>query len=296
MTATASSPARTPLPDSDASGMPDDWKAAMGLSLTNPAIAGVTATNGYTNLENYLNWKASPNAWVAKNTPGQPTSVTIDLSQYANGFASTSTYTVSNVVKGSVTQSGTGGRLVNFVPTSGTSGLGGFNWSVNNGITTLSSTAGILISQSGPAQSVNWKGDGATNAWNLSAPDWTSVSTGSAVAFSNGDPVTFADGGSTSPAVNINTAVSPGSITVDTYASNYTFSGTGVIGGSGALYMEGTGSLTIQNTGANTFAGGAILDSGVVTINSNSALGSGTTDARWRGFGIDIRRDEPGAG
>ena len=56
------------LPDSDGSGMPDDWKAAEGLSLTNPAISGSTSSTGYTYLENYLAWKALPNAWVAKNT------------------------------------------------------------------------------------------------------------------------------------------------------------------------------------------------------------------------------------
>jgi autotransporter-associated beta strand protein len=263
------------LPDSDASGMPDDWKAAMGLSLTNPAVGGVTSSTGYTNLENYLNWKAQPNAWVAKNSAAQPTSVTIDLSQYANGFATGSTYTVSNVIRGAVTQSGTGGYLVNFVPTSGTSGLGGFNWSVTNGVTTMTGTCGVLISQSGPSQSVIWKGDGFINAWDLSTANWTAVSTGSATDFGSGDPVTFNDTGSVSPSVNIDTAVSPGTMTVNTYSNNYSLSGTGAIGGAGALVKEGSASLTVNNSGGNTFSGGAIIDAGAVYMGNATALGSG---------------------
>ena len=267
----------TALPDSDASGMPDDWKAAMGLSLTNPAISGSTSSTGYTNLENYLNWKAQPNAWVAKNSSAQPTSVSIDLSQYTNGFAVGSTFTVTNVVKGAVTQSGNGGYLVNFVPTTGTTGLGGFNWSVTNGVTTMSSTCGVLISQSGPPQNLTWKGDGATNAWDLGTANWTAVSTGSASDFATGSPVTFNDTGSVSPSVNIDTTVSPGSITVNTYANNYTLSGSATISGSGSLIKEGTASLTIGNSGGNTFTGGAVLDAGAVYMNNGTALGSGTT-------------------
>jgi autotransporter-associated beta strand protein len=265
----------TALPDSDASGMPDDWKSAMGLSLTDPSVGGVTSSTGYTNLENYLNWKAQPNAWVAKNSASQPTSVTIDLSQYANGFGAGATYTVSNPVKGAVTQSGTARYLVTFVPTSGTSGLGGFTWSVTNGITTMSSTCGVLISQSGPSQSVTWKGDGISNNWDLSTANWTSLSTGSATVFGAGDPVTFDDTGSVSPAVNVATAVSPGSITFDTYNNSFTLTGTGSLGGAGTLVKEGTASLTLKISGANTFSGGAILNSGTIYDYYSSSLGTG---------------------
>ena len=39
-------------------GIPDQWKAAMGLSTTDPTLANTTAPNGYTYLENYLNGAA----------------------------------------------------------------------------------------------------------------------------------------------------------------------------------------------------------------------------------------------
>jgi autotransporter-associated beta strand protein len=289
------------LPDSDSSGMPDDWKAAEGLSLTNPAISGSTTSTGYTNLENYLAWKALPNAWVAKNTTAQPTSVTIDLSQYTNGFAAGSTFTISGTVNGTVapmtgTQSSSNDFIVTFTPTLNASGLGGFSWSVNNGVTTMSSTCGVLISQSGPSQSVTWKGDSVNNYWDTSSTNWLTTS-GSAVAFSAGDPVTFNDSGSTSPAVNIDTAVSPGEIQFNGVTSNYVLSGTGVIAGSGALVKNSTGILTCDNSVANTFSGGVDVNYGtlvvdqtlgtgqitlgngtVVTVNSQFALGNNTLE------------------
>jgi autotransporter-associated beta strand protein len=267
----------TALPDSDASGMPDDWKAAVGISMTNPAAGETTSSTGYTYLENYLAWKALPNAWVAKNTAAQPTSVIVNLSQYADGFGTGATYTVSGAVKGTATQSGSAPYLVTFVPTTGTTGLGGFNWTVSNSTATMSSTCGILISQGGPAQSVRWKGDGMTNAWDLTTSNWTSINSGIATDFGAGDPVTFDDTGSVSPSVNIDTAVSPGSMTFNTYANSYTLTGTGSIGGTGSLIKEGTASLTISNSGGNSFSGGAEIDGGTIYMNNGSALGSGQT-------------------
>ena len=269
----------TALPDSDASGMPDDWKTAVGISMTNPAAGEVTSPTGYTYLENYLAWKALPNAWVPKNTAAQPTSVTINLSQYADGFGTGATYAVSNPVKGTVMQSPTQPYMVTFVPASGTSGLGGFNWTVSNSTTAMSSTCGVLVSQSGPAQSVIWKGDGVNNYWDTSNPNWTLATTGSSTAFGSGDPVTFTDTGLVTPAINIDTAVSPGSMTFDNLTKNYVLSGTGAVGGAGTLVVEGGGEggggVTLEDSGPNTFSGGSILDSGTLTINNYSALGSG---------------------
>jgi autotransporter-associated beta strand protein len=263
-----------PLPDSDGNGMPDDWKSAKGLSLSNAAVAYQTSSTGYTNLENYLNWKALPNAFVAKNTTTIPTSVTINLSQYANGFGTTATYAISNVTGGTATQSGTAPYLVKYVPTLNTSGLGGFNWTVTNSATTMSSTCGILISQSGPTQALRWIGNGSTNPWDTSSPLWTSLVTGSTIAFGAGDPVTFDDSGSSSPAINLTAPVSPGGVEVAGISSNYVLSGTGFIGGIGSIVKDSLGTLTIQNSTANTFSGGIVVNSGTLVL--SQGVGTGT--------------------
>jgi autotransporter-associated beta strand protein len=265
-----------PLPDSDGNGMPDDWKSAKGLSLSNAAVAYQTSSTGYTNLENYLNWKALPNAFVARNTASIPTSVTIDLSQYANGFGTTATYAISNVTGGTATQSGSAPYLVTYVPTVNTSGLGGFNWTVTNSVTSMSSTCGILISQSGPTQPLRWIGNGTTNPWDTTTPLWTSLVTGSTIAFAAGDPVTFDDSGSSSPAVSVMTPVSPGGIEVAGTASNYVLSGTAFIGGIGSIVKDSLGTLTIQNSTANTFSGGIVVNSGTLVL--SQAVGSGPID------------------
>ena len=44
-----------PLTDSDNDGMPDDWEKANGCNPADAADAAMTAANGYTNIENYLN-------------------------------------------------------------------------------------------------------------------------------------------------------------------------------------------------------------------------------------------------
>jgi autotransporter-associated beta strand protein len=228
---------------------------------------------------------AEPNAWVAKNTTAQPSSVAIDLSQYTNGFAAGSTFTISGTINGTVspmsgTQASGTDFIVTFTPKLNTSGLGGFTWSVSNSITTLTSTCGVLISQSGPSQSVTWKGDGVNNYWDTSSNNWLTTN-GSATTFGGGDPVTFNDSGSTSPAVNIDTAVSPAEIEVNGVTSNYVLSGTGVLGGSGAIVKNSTGTLTIDNSTANTFSGGVDVANGSLVVDQTPGsgqitLGNGT--------------------
>lgn len=77
------------------------------------------------------------------------------------------------------------------------------------------------------------------------------------------------------PAITIATGitVSPGDMTFDHSAIDYSLSGAGVIGGGGNIVKNGTGTLSISN--ANTFTGGATLNQGKLRLGSNTALGSG---------------------
>jgi len=110
----------TPPVETDGDGIPDYWKAAVGLNLyTNQAMA--IAANGYANIENYANWLAAPHAVTPVNT-----AVTVDLWQYSAGFTNVSpVYTVNNVNNGAVVLSS--GHLAQFTPAQNFSGLGGFN-------------------------------------------------------------------------------------------------------------------------------------------------------------------------
>ena len=75
----------------------------------------------------------------------------------------------------------------------------------------------------------------------------------------NQNPVTVAVGGN-----NVNTTYS------------------GSIGGNGGLEKAGSGTLTL--TGTNSFTGGLVLDPGIVSVNSDAALGGPAGTATWGGL------------
>lgn len=53
--------------DSDSDGMPDYWELAMGLNPANAADRNLVNSEGYTRLEEYLNWKGAPHAMCDRN-------------------------------------------------------------------------------------------------------------------------------------------------------------------------------------------------------------------------------------
>lgn len=50
----------TPYIDTDRDGMPDEWETAQGLNPNDPADRNFITSNGYTNLENFLNGPVTP--------------------------------------------------------------------------------------------------------------------------------------------------------------------------------------------------------------------------------------------
>jgi autotransporter-associated beta strand protein len=139
------------------------------------------------------------------------------------------------------------------------------------------STAGQvnLIVTGSDAQFLVWKGDGATNRWNVNGDaNWND----NTEKFFNLDNVTFDDTGSTSPAVELVGDLAPGSINVNAFA-DYTFGGAGRITGGTGLTKDGGGRLTIANTGVNDFAGPIMINGGTLEVGNGGAGGSLGTGA-----------------
>ncbi len=115
---------------------------------------------------------------------------------------------------------------------------------------------------------LTWVGSGA-NLWDTATPNWTGDST----LFVNNDNVTFNNGGSASPAVDLVGVISPNSITVSG-TQNYTIgtTTTGSIGGVATLTKSGSGTLTLSTV--NTFTGKATVNGGVLSIATGSNLGT----------------------
>ena len=88
-----------------------------------------------------------------------------------------------------------------------------------------------------------------------------------------GDRVIFEDtqSGASPITVTLNTSVSPGSAGVSNLTKSFTISGSGSIGGAGALTKQGSATLTLAT--ANSFSGGLNLNGGIVNFSSLTNLG-----------------------
>ena len=104
-----------------------------------------------------------------------------------------------------------------------------------------------------------WCGGNGANVWDT-AGNWfaNGIWTNNLVTnYTGGDSVLFDLRASNNTSVVISSAISPASVTVFS-ASNFTFSGSGSLSGSGKLIKASSGKLTIANT--NTYAGGTFVD------------------------------------
>jgi len=100
------------LPDRDRDGMPDVWEIGVGSNPerddhTEPLPAGSflhTSANGYTRLEEYLHFLASPHGWMTNDlSSAEVQALEIDLSRYTAGFTKTPVhFGVSGAVNGRV--------------------------------------------------------------------------------------------------------------------------------------------------------------------------------------------------
>ncbi|MEO5917331.1 MAG: autotransporter-associated beta strand repeat-containing protein [Luteolibacter sp.] len=272
--------------DTDRDGMPNAYETALGWNAAsidhNTALANngsiVTGTtflpnnspSGYTRMDEYLHFMSEPHATMSKNTALLPTSIDVDLRSYTGGFTASPTFAVSNVIGGAVTLSGTGNALMHFVPTVDTAGRAKFDFTVTDSAgTSWVQTFNVLVASTGLPHDLSWVGNGTTNPWDTSSALWHYGA--AAATFAAGDNALFADGGSSSPQVNLTSTLVAGAVTVAS-AQNYTFGGTGALT-AGPLVKSGSGSLTLANTTANSFAS-VDLDEGTLTLPSITAAGS----------------------
>ncbi|MBN1187937.1 MAG: T9SS type A sorting domain-containing protein [Bacteroidales bacterium] len=113
--------------DTDLDGLPNWWEVAHGLD-TNSASDDFSETNadldlnGYTNLEEYLQWMDRPHYFL-NNTDN----ITFDLSDYTRGFTNSPVFEITNILNGdAILESGT--SLVTFTPS--VNGLGELEFNV----------------------------------------------------------------------------------------------------------------------------------------------------------------------
>ncbi|MEK7951110.1 beta strand repeat-containing protein [Luteolibacter soli] len=123
-----------------------------------------------------------------------------------------------------------------------------------------------------------WAGNGTTNNWDFVSNNWKVGVT--PTAFVDGDPVTFDDTGSATPAVNVATNVATASLNVANSVNAYTIGGTNTVTASGGLTKTGSASLTI--TAPTSFGSSVTVNAGDLALNGTSttsgnlSLGTGS--------------------
>ena len=133
--------------DSDGDGMPDWWEKAMGLSPTSGA-GSFTESNadadndGYTNLEEYLNWMANPGA---STTTG--TAVSFNMASLTRGYENAPKFTVTATTCATTTV--VSDSLLSITP-NGTCAVFNVNFQVKDGANaTMTRTVGVYVSDAG---------------------------------------------------------------------------------------------------------------------------------------------------
>ena len=246
--------------DSDHDGLPDWWEEMIGTNA-NSAASDFSDSNsdpdgdGYTALEDYLNWMADPHAAASSIAPAN-----LDLSRYAAGFTN-ATFTVASPTHGTVSLLANG-RTAQFTPAANYLGRAGFNFTVSGSGTSITRSAGLVVAPALSAFTKAWKGGVAGNAWDFSTVNWLQSSTPE--FFQNGNPALFDDSGVPNTSVTLTGLLLPSSVTVSGTA-NYTFGGTGSLSGAMSLLKAGNGKLTI--TGTHTFSGDTTVQGGTLVLN-----------------------------
>ena len=123
--------------DTDRDGLPDFWETTLG---SNPKVTdhnqAVTSDAfvpaGYTRLEEYLHFLATPHTIIPKRAANDSVSMKIDPRKYTRGFITTPvTYSVSNPLHGTAKLGDD--SLIHFTPTPGYSGRALFDFTVTDG-------------------------------------------------------------------------------------------------------------------------------------------------------------------
>lgn len=129
--------------DTDQDGMPDYWEQSIaGLNVLVADHNGDADGNGYTNLEDYLNFLGSLHAHMQKNTPRD-----INLRRFTSGFGSGATYTVFDAVGGTVALLADG-FTARFTPEANYIGQARFRFTVQDA-ESFTDTVQLLVSEYG---------------------------------------------------------------------------------------------------------------------------------------------------
>ena len=127
----------------------------------------------------------------------------------------------------------------------------------------------------------------------VAANNWKRSDTGGPTSFLPGDTVVFDDSAGTVAGGTTNVTlgsgnVSPGSVTFNNNAYNYSVSGAFGIIGAGSLNLNGTGSVTLSTS--NSYSGGTNINAGTLIVNNSSGVATGSGPVNINGGTLQDRQ------
>lgn len=293
--------AGAPRADTDNDGMPDVWEAANGTNA-GADDAMVTAANGYTNIENYINSITEDNSQEYLRVPlnlhkdsATQSSLYLSWLDYTDGESG---FYVEKKLNGTWTRIDTTDKDVNHVVITGmlpeqsdTFRVIAFKDNM------LSDYSRELIAKTKPVvvpvldtatfvPDLSWSGN-VSSEWDKTSHNWMNADNMAAV-FVDSSKLLF-PGKGTAQVIHVNGVVAPSDILISG-DHDYTLSGSGQIAGSGSLNKTGKGNLSLLTL--NAYTGPSVLHDGTIAFNtiangdSLSAIGASANYAfnwRWQG-------------
>jgi hypothetical protein len=124
--------------DADQDGISKEWEQAHGQDPTTANSNADPDNDGYTQLEDYLNFLAGPHTSTPKNV-----TTSIDLGQYGRGFSAAATYSVAGAVGGVVSL--LSNQTAQFIPQPDFTGVGRFTFTVSEAGQSVTQTMQVLV-------------------------------------------------------------------------------------------------------------------------------------------------------
>lgn len=207
-------------------------------------------------------------------------------------------------IAGAAVSALTAGQTLPIITWSGTGPVDGSAFSLrthrlSGTFSVASNTLSLTITSNGIG-AISWNtGNGN---WDTGATNWSDVNGATTAYVDPLDAVIFGDasGASGNPVVSLATGVSPLAVSMNTSARNYTVTGVGSIGGSGALTLASTnvGTLTLA-TANNAFSGGTSILGGTLALgdatNTLPDTGTVTVDGAATVLSLGANSDTVGA-
>jgi len=232
------------------------------------------------------------------STVPSSTTAPVSVTNFTNGT------TPGVRVAGAAVPTLTVGQTLPLVTWSGTGPVNGSAFSLRthrlSGTFSVASNTLSLTITNNAIGAISWNtGNGV---WDTVATNWVDVNAASTAYVDPLDSVIFGDatGATGNPLVTLASTVSPVSMTVNTTGRNYTVSGAGSIGGSGALTLASNnlGTFTLS-TANNTFSGGTSVLGGTLVLgdatNTLSDTGAVTVDGASSVLSLGANSDTVGA-